>query len=166
PESFFEFRDPLAPASGFQSIQFREIEALSGGLGATPGAVVTFDEAGKERVAARTREPTLWDAARTALTSHGLLDSEADEGGQAELEAVTAIYREHKGALRSAFHQLFEALVDHDEAMATWRYRHLLMAAREIGSRPGTGGSLGVEYLQRTLEKRYFPVLWEVRSRL
>ena len=55
-------------------------------------------------------------------------------------------------------------MVDHDEAIARWRHHHALMAAREIGRRTGTGGSLGVAYLDTTLGERFFPVLWEVRS--
>ncbi|HSP64947.1 MAG TPA: tryptophan 2,3-dioxygenase family protein [Candidatus Deferrimicrobium sp.] len=56
--------------------------------------------------------------------------------------------------------------MDHDESIARWRHHHALMAAREIGSRTGTGGSLGVAYLQTTLDRRFFPELWEVRNQL
>jgi tryptophan 2,3-dioxygenase len=56
--------------------------------------------------------------------------------------------------------------MDHDEGFARWRFAHVLMAAREIGARPGTGGSRGVEYLETTLEQRFFPDLWAVRSAL
>ena len=59
-----------------------------------------------------------------------------------------------------------EALLDHDESFAEWRYRHVLMVEREIGAKPGTGGSAGVEYLRSTLHKRFFPELWGIRSRL
>jgi tryptophan 2,3-dioxygenase len=161
PESFYEFRDPLAPASGFQSVQFREIELLSGGVTPSPGAVAAHDDAARARLAARASEPTLWDATVACLAGHGY-----PTGGDEVVESVATIYRCHDGPVAAAFHDLFERLVDHDEAIASWRYRHMLMAAREIGRRPGTGGSLGVGYLGRTLEKRFFPVLWEVRSRL
>lgn len=163
PEGFFEFRDPLAPASGFQSVQFREIELLSGGVGASPGAVsATRDEATRSRLEARASEPTLWDSVVACLERHDLLADGKDE--RQVLNAVAALYRSHETAERAALHGLFEALLDHDEAMARWRQHHMLMAAREIGRRPGTGGSLGVEYLERTLGTRYFPVLWQVRS--
>ncbi|MHB8436665.1 MAG: tryptophan 2,3-dioxygenase family protein [Acidimicrobiales bacterium] len=76
------------------------------------------------------------------------------------------IYRHHADAHRAWFHDLSERLVNHDEAIAEWRHHHMLMAARGIGRRPSSGGSLGVECLQRTLDKRFFPVLWELRSRL
>jgi tryptophan 2,3-dioxygenase len=59
-----------------------------------------------------------------------------------------------------------EGLLDHDEAIATWRAHHVLMVEREIGAKPGTGGSAGVEYLRSTLGKRFFPELWGLRSHL
>ena len=70
--------------------------------------------------------------------------------------------REHHGDL----FDLCEALLDHDEAFAHWRARHVLMVERQIGSKPGTGGSSGAQYLRSTLDKRFYPELWEVRSQL
>jgi ribonuclease HI len=123
PEGFMEFRDPLAPASGFQSQQFREIEALS---------------------------PRLYDVFAAQLP-----------GELAEL------YRDHLDDPRRALlHEVAELLVDHDEQIALWRHHHTLMAAREIGSRHGTGGSRGVEYLRSTQDKRFYPELWAVRTAL
>ena len=130
PEEFLEFRDPLAPASGFQSRQFREIESFE-----------------------------IYDAFRAAA---GL-----PEDRDARLDALADLYRDHRDDPRRAvLHDLAERLLDHDEALANWRHHHMLMAAREIGSRPGTGGSRGVEYLGGTLGKRMYPELWEVRVRL
>jgi len=123
PEGFLEFRDPLAPASGFQSQQFREIEALS---------------------------PKLYDVLAAQL-----------DGELADL------YRDHlDDPVRALLHEVAELLVDHDERIALWRHHHTLMAAREIGSRHGTGGSRGVEYLRATLDKRFYPELWAVRTAL
>jgi len=167
PDRFFEFRDPLAPASGFESVQFREIELISGGVEASPGAVAAHGEAARSRLARRASEPTLWDAVVSCLSQHGLLSGHTGTPSDSDvIEAVTAIYRSHEASERAALHELFEALLDHDEAIARWRHHHMLMAAREIGRRPGTGGSLGVEYLARTLGTRFFPVLWETRSML
>ena len=129
PEGFLEFRDPLAPASGFQSRQFREIEA--------------------------TAQP-LWEAFVAG-------------GAAIEVEIprdLAELYRDHADPARGALHEVAEFLVDFDEGMARWRFHHVLMAAREIGARPGTGGSRGVEYLKRTLDGRFFPELWDVRSAL
>jgi tryptophan 2,3-dioxygenase len=70
---------------------------------------------------------------------------------------------------REPFAELFamsEALLTYDELFAQWRYHHVLMVEREIGSKSGTGGSSGASYLRTTLEKRFFPELWELRSHL
>jgi ribonuclease HI len=123
PEGFMEFRDPLAPASGFQSQQFREIESFS---------------------------PELYDVFAAQL--------ETD---------LADLYRNHLDDPRRALlHEVAELLLDHDEQIALWRHHHTLMAAREIGDRPGTGGSRGVEYLRGTQEKRFYPELWAVRTAL
>jgi ribonuclease HI len=123
PEGFMEFRDPLAPASGFQSQQFREIESLS---------------------------PTLYDAFAAQLDTD-----------------LADLYRNHLDDPRRALlYEVAELLLDHDEQVALWRHHHTLMAAREIGDRPGTGGSRGVEYLRGTQEKRFYPELWAVRTAL
>jgi tryptophan 2,3-dioxygenase/ribonuclease HI len=132
PEGFMEFRDPLAPASGFQSQQFRDIEAES---------------------------PRVYDAFAAA--------AELPEDRDARLDALAELYRDHlQDPRRTLLYLLAELLVDHDEQFALWRHRHTLMAAREIGSRHGTGGSRGVEYLRGTQDKRFYPELWEVRAAL
>jgi tryptophan 2,3-dioxygenase len=147
PEGFLEFRDPLAPASGFQSRQFREIEWLSGERGTWPG--------GGEPPAG----PSLYEAFCAGL---GLPD-DRDE----RLDALAGLYRDHAGdTLRAAWHDVAELLLDHDELSARWRHHHALMAAREIGTRPGTGGSPGVAYLKSRVDRRYFADLWDVRLAL
>ena len=145
PEGFMEFRDPLAPASGFQSRQFRDIEWISGareryrGSGEPPPGV------------------SLWEAFCEAGRAQGL-DLPSD---------LADLYKDHRDdATRAALHSVAERLMDHDESTARWRFGHVLMAAREIGSRPGTGGSRGVEYLRTTLDSRFYPALWEVRNEL
>ena len=80
------------------------------------------------------------------------------------LERLGDLYHDHSTPERAALHAVAESLVDHDENLATWRYRHLLMAGREIGRRPGTGGSAGLAYLETTVGRRLYPVLWDVRS--
>src|SRR5215210_1005503 len=135
PEGFLEFRDPLAPASGFQSRQFRDIERAS---------------------------PRLYEA---FCEGCGL---PAGEGAHdARIAALADLYRDHADdPARAVRHEVCERLVDHDETIQRWRFHHTLMAAREIGSRPGTGGSRGVEYLRGTVDKRFYPELWEVRVAL
>jgi tryptophan 2,3-dioxygenase len=147
PEGFLEFRDPLAPASGFQSRQFREIEWLSGERGTWPG--------GGEPPAG----PSLYEAFCAGL---GLPDDRDQR-----LAVIADLYRDHAGdPLRAAWHDAAELLLDHDEGTARWRHHHALMAAREIGTRPGTGGSPGVEYLKSRVERRFFDDLWDVRLAL
>jgi tryptophan 2,3-dioxygenase len=131
PEGFLEFRDPLAPASGFQSRQFRDIERASAAL---------------------------WEA----FVAGADLPADRDE----RIDALAALYTDHAEPLRALRHEVCELLVDHDETVQRWRFHHTLMAAREIGSRPGTGGSRGVEYLRGTVDKRFYDELWEVRVRL
>jgi tryptophan 2,3-dioxygenase/ribonuclease HI len=147
PEGFLEFRDPLAPASGFQSRQFREIEWLSGERATWPGG-------GDPPPGA-----SLYEAFAAGLG----LPEERDE----RLAALAALYRDHgDDPVRAAWHDVAELLVDHDEGVARWRHHHALMAAREIGTRQGTGGSPGVEYLRSTVDRRFFPDLWDVRLAL
>jgi len=147
PEGFLEFRDPLAPASGFQSRQFRAIEWLSGERGSWPGE---GDPPGG---------PSLYEAFSSGLE----LPSDRDE----RLAALAQLYRDHAGdPLRAAWHDVAELLLDHDERTGRWRHHHALMAAREIGTRPGTGGSPGVEYLKRRVDNRFFPELWDLRLAL
>jgi tryptophan 2,3-dioxygenase/ribonuclease HI len=147
PEGFLEFRDPLAPASGFQSRQFREIEWLSGERGTWPGG----------------GDPPAGDSLFEAF-ARGLKLPEAADDRRAGL---AALYRDHAhDPLRAAWHEVAELLVDHDEGVARWRHHHALMAAREIGTRPGTGGSPGVAYLRSTVDRRFFPELWDVRLAL
>jgi tryptophan 2,3-dioxygenase len=151
PQDFLAFRSQLAPASGFQSVQFREIEFLSGLK--EPKYLARLEATADETVRLRRRleEPSLRDALRHLLERRGspsLLEVFRD--------------RERHGDL----FDLCEALLDHDEAFAHWRARHLLMVERQIGGKTGTGGSSGAEYLRTTLGKRFYPELWEVRSQL
>ena len=151
PQDFLAFRSKLAPASGFQSVQFREIEFLSGLK--EPKYIARLEASAVEmsRLRKRLEEPSLDDALRELV---------ARRGGPSLLEIFRD--REHHGDL----FDLCEALLDHDEAFAHWRARHVLMVERQIGAKTGTGGSTGAQYLRTTLDKRFYPELWEVRSRL
>jgi tryptophan 2,3-dioxygenase len=161
PQDFLEFRSLLSPASGFQSAQFRELEFLTGlkerrylrDLAATPEEL--------ERLARRLEEPTVWDGFVALLEANGLPMPEDDE--EARTQSLLNMAREPNHA---ALFAVAEGLLDHDEAIAQWRYHHVLMVEREIGAKRGTGGSSGVDYLRSTLEKRFFPELWELRSSL
>lgn len=159
PQDFLDFRDHLAPASGFQSAQFRELEFLSGlkdprfldDLAASP------DE--RSRLERRLAEPTLWDGFCSMLERQGLPMPPDDPDRRAA--SLVAMAREQRELFAVS-----EGLLDHDENVARWRSLHVLMVEREIGSKTGTGGSAGVGYLRSTLDKRFFPELWGLRSAL
>jgi len=151
PQDFLAFRSKLAPASGFQSVQFREIEFLSGLK--EPRYVARLEASPEElsRLRRRLDEPSLDDAFRALIKRRGA-------------PSLVEIFRD-----RERFGDLFdlcEGLLNHDETFAHWRARHVLMVERQIGSKTGTGGSSGAEYLRSTLGKRFYPELWEVRSQL
>jgi tryptophan 2,3-dioxygenase len=159
PEGFLEFRDPLHPASGFQSVQFRAIEFLSGEGKEAMLRFELFDDEQKAWLTEMSLRPTLWDGFCASLN----VDNADNE---VILEALRQLYHHHNDAERSSLHAVAEVLVDHDERIALWRHRHMLMAGREIGRRPGTGGSEGMAYLSTTIGQRFYPLLWEVRSSL
>jgi tryptophan 2,3-dioxygenase len=155
PEGFLEFRDPLAPASGFQSRQFRSIEWISGAHDTWPG--------GGDPPAGR----SLYEAFCAAGRALGLDLPDGDDAAERRVQALAELYRTHeRDAERALLHAIAELLVDHDETIGRWRFHHTLMAAREIGTRPGTGGSRGVDYLRTTVDRRFFPDLWAVRVAL
>jgi tryptophan 2,3-dioxygenase len=151
PQDFLAFRSQLAPASGFQSVQFREIEFLSGLKEPKYLARVEATPEEAARLRRRLDEPSLDDAFRSLL---------ARRGSPSLVEVFKD--RERHGDL----FDLCEALLDHDEAFAHWRARHVLMVERQIGGKTGTGGSSGAQYLRTTLDKRFYPELWDVRSQL
>ncbi len=159
PQDFMEFRARLAPASGFQSVQFRELEFISG---AKDEAFVhrfralTVDEAARLR--RRLDEPTLWDAFLAVLRERRLSAGDDDEVRRS-LRVVA-----HDRASFGDVWDLAEALLSHDELAADWRARHVTMVERMIGTKTGTGGSSGASYLRSRLDMRYYPALWELRS--
>ena len=162
PQDFLQFRSHLSPASGFQSVQFREVEFLSGLKHRSFLAHLgeTTDE--RERLERRLDEPTLWDAFCSLLKANGL-PMPADDA-DARMASLLAMARERDR--HAELWYLSEDLLTHDELFSLWRYRHILMVMRQIGSKTGTGGSSGASYLQSTLEKRFFPELWALRGEL
>ncbi len=159
PEGFLEFRDPLNPASGFQSFQFRAIEFLSG---AGKKAMLTFelfDESQRRWLTDISKSPSLWSEFEISLRSLFGADQSADV-----TELLRTLYLNHETSELSALHAVAELMMDHDERLAMWRHQHMMMAGRQIGRRPGTGGSEGMAYLDSTITQRLYPLLWAVRS--
>jgi tryptophan 2,3-dioxygenase len=158
PEGFLEFRDPLDPASGFQSFQFRAIEFLSGGGKEAMLAFEIFDDEQRAWLKEISEFPSLWTGFEHSLrTTMGAANDDL-------LDVLRALYLSHEDPAPSALHAVAELLMDHDGRLAVWRHQHMMMAGRQIGRRPGTGGSEGMAYLDTTLAQRLYPVLWEVRS--
>jgi tryptophan 2,3-dioxygenase len=174
PNDFLTFRDRLMPASGFQSAQFRELEFMCGRR--NERHLASFEEGSPERAALERRlaEPTIGERFFAMLRRRGFeLPADAEPGRNAgrgaeeqerRIDELTRIY------LRPDDHYelylLAEALVEFDASFHLWRLRHVLMVERMIGAKPGTGGSEGVEYLKTTLDRKFFPELWDLRSKL
>jgi tryptophan 2,3-dioxygenase len=170
PREFTGFRSRLEAASGFQSAQFRQIEATLGRR--DPAMVAHYPADGKARAAieARMGRPALFDSFAHYLAARGfsvpgaVLSRKVAEPYKPseEMQAVLAdVY-----AADGTEAQIAERLVDLDEGLQEWRYRHVKMVQRTIGDKTGTGGSLGAGYLRSTLFIPVFPDLWEVRRRL
>jgi tryptophan 2,3-dioxygenase len=159
PQDFLQFRAALAPASGLQSVQFRELEFLSG---AKDHQFVTrfrsLTEAERDGLSRRLAEPSLWDSYLGLLSRRGLAVG-ADEQIR---DSLLLIARDRAG--HDDLWQLAENLLDHDEVSALWRARHVQMVERQIGTKSGTGGSTGAPYLHRRVPMRYYPLLWELRD--
>ena len=164
PSDYTRFRHVLGTSSGFQSDQFRTVEVM---LGVREGPYL-----GDQTLAAAA-QPSLWDEANAALSRAGFAVPEAALARDwakpyepsAGVEAAWAeVYRGTEA--HWPLYQLAEKLVDIDDAMATWRHKHVLTVSRIIGGKRGTGGTAGVAYLESTLRKRAFPELWTLRTQL
>ncbi len=170
PLEFNAFRSYLETASGFQSLQFRELEFV---LGYKRSAILNhFPDTLPERanLTKRFEQPTLWDAFLHYLQANGVevpqdqLDRDVTQAIAAsdEVQAILVnVYRHHPRLVR-----VCERLVDLDEGLQEWRYRHIKMVERTIGTKQGTGGSAGAHYLRTTLLTPFFPDLWAIRSQL
>lgn len=172
PISFLAFRDELNPASGFQSMQFREVEFSSGLKDQRILEEFANDSFAYERLKVRAANPSLADAFFSALERRGFntpQDAQDDPGEQKKnygkrTQAMLEILTHFED--RYEEFQLSEALLEHDEYFSLWRSHHIKMVERMVGAKRGTGGSEGIGYLKTTLEKKFFPELWEARTYL
>lgn len=160
PQEFNQFRDNLNPASGFQSIQFRELEFLCGVRRTETLQYIQTSDAQRARLERRLAEPSLYDAVKALLQRRGFAVETHDE----LIESYRRIYTNPQQ--NYDLYLLLEDLIEFDERFLLWRGRHVRMVERMIGAKKGTGGSLGAAYLATTLEHRFFPELWEVRTYL
>ena len=173
PADYLRFRDSLGTSSGFQSDQFRRIEAM---LGLKDARFLRFHEDRPHAHAAlkaALESPSLYDDALHQLAKAGLpvpdavLNRDVSQPYEAHPEVEAAWLEVYRDTTRWwELYQLAEKLVDLDDALITWRHKHVITVERIIGRRPGTGGTEGVAYLAKTLEKRCFPELWSLRTKL
>ncbi len=170
PLNFLAFRDRLESGSGFQSHQFREIEFILGKKARPSFERYPEGSVSRERVQSRFNQPTLWDAFLHYLAANEyrvpqtLLQRDYSKGYEPSPEVqriLVEVYRKNP-----TVSQIVERLVDLDEGFMEWRYRHVKMVQRTIGTKPGTGGSAGAEYLLTTLNQPAFPDLWAIRAEL
>jgi tryptophan 2,3-dioxygenase len=173
PADYLKFRGVLGGSSGFQSAQFRLFEFL---LGLKDGGHLKFQEEGSEQrqaLAEALVEPSLWDEAIAALSRAGFAvpaqvlgrdKSRPYQPSEAVEAAWAEVYRRPEELW--PLYQFAEKLVDIDDALATWRHKHVVTVERIIGLKRGTGGTAGVAYLQSTIGKRAFPELWSLRTRV
>ena len=170
PLEFLSFRDRLESGSGFQSYQFRELEFA---LGWKDAKALDRYPAGSEirgKLERRLKSGSLWDSFLHHLAAAGVPVPQADlerdvtrrvESSPALREVLIGVYRQ-----QPTLAELCERLVDLDEGLMEWRYRHVKMVQRTIGTRRGTGGSAGADYLLATLNQPLFPDLWAIRTEL
>ncbi len=168
PTHFLAFRDKLEPASGFQSEQFRELEFL---CGLKDEKMLSYHRPTPEahaQLERRLREPSLHDVLFEALRAMGKLqiDNGATERQQfdARARAILSLYRDERN--NRDWIDVCERLTEFDELVVSWRLRHIQLVERVIGVRMGTGGTAGSSYLKLTLDKKFFPELWEARTLL
>ena len=177
PVRFLGFRDELNPASGFQSMQFREIEFSSGLKDAAILREFAHDDFAHRRLESRLKAPSLADAFFALLCQHGFDAPGSDARGDApsdEEERRSNHGKRQRAVVEILTHPerffqetlLEEALLEHDECFSLWRSHHIKMVERMVGTKRGTGGSEGVVYLRSTLDKKFFPELWEARTYL
>jgi tryptophan 2,3-dioxygenase len=170
PLNFLSFRDRLESGSGFQSHQFREIEFLLGKKGRPSFERYPEGSEHRRRVEQRFSQPTLWDAFLHYLAANqypvpkALLQRDHSTSMEPSPEVQRILVEVYKKNPNVA--QIAERLVDLDEGFMEWRYRHVKMVQRTIGTKAGTGGSAGAEYLMKTLNQPAFPDLWAIRSEL
>ncbi len=162
PVDYLAFRDVLGTSSGFQSAQFRELEFRLGLK--DPAYLDHYAEGSSARTHLQSalEEPSLGEAAHSALERAGF--DLGDRSTEAVAAAWLQVYRDAERWFE--LYELAEKLVDIDDALASWRHKHVLTVERIIGNKTGTGGSAGARYLQSTLTKRAFPELWDIRTEL
>ena len=162
PVDYSKFRHVLGTSSGFQSVQFREIEYRLGLKNAAYLAHYAEGSDDRVRLQQAFDQPSLRDGAIAALENAGF--DVGDRSVEALAAAWVLVYQDADRWFE--LYELAEKLVDIDDSLASWRHKHVLTVERIIGNKRGTGGSAGASYLRSTLDKRVFPELWALRTEL
>ena len=184
PKDFLKFRTILRPASGFQSLQFRELEFISGQRDEVFLKMHKNDESDYDQLLKRHESPSLWDGFRDVLEQYGF-DVSSDKLPSKEREKkvhdkeLKILVKLFSGKKYPEVEELAEVLMEYDKNFWLWRTHHIAMVERVIGRKQGTGSEIvrdvvgpyafntsGVAYLQTSLTKRFFPVLWEARTEI
>lgn len=170
PLEFLTFRDRLESASGFQSSQFREMEFALGYKNKKALNRSDYLPEDKMKLQKRYDEPSLWQAfLKFLMRNNYQVPVELIDGTDIDQNKMLA-NDDLKNLLIDIYYnnyniaQFCELMLDLDEGFQEWRYRHVKMVERTIGTKTGTGGSDGVQYLQTTLSIKFFPVLWSIRK--
>ncbi len=173
PADYTKMRDRLGTSSGFQSDQYREMEFMLGNKDAAMVEVHADDPETHARLKMRLAQPSLYDEALRLLARRGLpipadrlhRDFTRPYAASPEVErAWTVVYADTETYWD--LYELAEKLVDIEYHVQLWRFGHLKTVERVIGFKTGTGGTAGVQYLAKVLEKPFFPELLSVRTRL
>ncbi|HYE02580.1 MAG TPA: tryptophan 2,3-dioxygenase family protein [Phycisphaerales bacterium] len=168
---FAEFRDHLRPASGFQSVQFRLIEFMCGAKNPRLMSLAGDDARARADLGRFLARPTIYDHLLHHLHRAGfamprsVLERDTSQPHQVDEAVVAALVRLYRDAdAHYPQFRLCEQFIEFDERVAIWRFHHVKMVERMIGSKTGTGGSAGAKYHAGTLSIRFFPDLWVVRD--
>jgi tryptophan 2,3-dioxygenase len=173
PTEYVQFRAVLGNSSGFQSYQYRAVEFVLGGKNARMLGVFDGDPAAGTLLGALLAEPSLYDGFWQCVARLGYAVPDSALGRDVcvpyamnpdLLPLIRSVY-EHSGE-HWAVYEAFEKLVDLEDSFQLWRFRHLRTVVRIIGTKPGTGGSTGVGYLQKALDRTFFPELFAVRAEI
>ncbi len=170
PLEFLSFRESLQTASGFQSVQFKELEFVFGYKRRELLSVFNENSTEYKRLVDRLAQPSVWDGFLALLKRAGYPIPK--EHSDRISDGPTVPSMEIQNILRNVYRSdpklcdICEALIDIDEGVQEWRYHHVKMVERTIGGRQGTGGSSGAAYLRGTLFNPFFPDLWAIRSNL
>jgi len=170
PASFSSFRDRLETASGFQSIQFREVEFMLGYKRESTLKYVKPDFPGADRLEERLRERTVIDHFYDFLETRGakipaeLKNRDLTQANGPNEQVQKEILKLYKSSPEVSI--LFELMTDFDEGLQEWRYRHIKLVERTIGAKKGTGGSPGVPFLKESLFRPIFHDLWAIRHEM